>query len=245
MKKILSVLITSTTLTTAAFSNAGPAPMPAPCPECPATPVPCWGGFKLGAQLGYGHSNSKSNFTADAANTHTGSLKTSAKGALGGFHAAWDLQFDRMWLVGVNASFDFSGLNGKATVQEDATTIIRHNVKSQYTVAVVPRIGMVMKDSLFYVGLGWAGSSWKTHTSISNNTLRRHNSEFLNAVRFSVGAAQKMKNFLLGVEVNYDAYESISSRADNGGAASFRTSHKPRVLSGMVKLSYMLCNKAN
>jgi len=246
MKKILSVLITSTTLTTAAFSNAGPAPMPTPCPACPTAPIPCWGGFKLGLQLGYGQYGNKLSYRVEEGagpTIYRGSLKTTTKGAIGGVHAGYDLQFAKMWLVGINTSFDFNGLSGKSRFRVEPDEIFSTQAKSQYTIAVVPRVGMVMNDSLFYVGAGWAGSTWKTNTRILDNTLRRNKSEFLNALRVSVGAAQKMNKFLLGVEVNFDSYESLSSRAANVDD-SFRTTYKPRMLSGMVKLSYMLCNTA-
>jgi len=179
MRKILGVLLTSTVLTTAAFANAGPAPMATPCPACPEAPVTKWSGFKLGAQAGYGQTN------------------VIAKGAIGGVHAGYDFQIAKNWIVGANTSFDM-------------TSIKALGIKAKYTVAVVPRIGIVMNDSLFYVGAGWAGTKF-------------NRGGFEDALRISVGAGQKINRALLGVEVNYDHYDANIKN-----------------LSGMVKLSFCL-----
>lgn len=170
MKKILGVLLTSTLLTTSAFSNAGPA---APCPACPEVPVTKWGGFKLGGQFGYSH-------VLASANGFTGG----AKGFVGGAHLGYDFQLNKNWILGATTSFDFSDVDNQ-----------------KYTVAVVPRVGYVMQDSLFYVGAGWAGSKF---------------SDFENAFRLSVGAGQKMNKVLLGAEVNYDVYGHNNLRALSG-----------------------------
>jgi len=175
-------------------------------------PAPKWGGFKLGVELGYGHGYAKvkpgdindSSSSSAHAFSHSEeveahelgeSINFGAKGVLGGVHAAWDFQFARNWIVGAEASFDF--------VQ---------NSLGKYTVAVVPRVGYGLNDSLFYVGAGWAGSKFS-----------HHGSDFNSAFRLALGAAQKMGRVLLGVEGDYDFYQK-----------------NMRVLSAKLKLSFML-----
>lgn len=200
MKKLLSVLALSTALSVPALSNAGPAA--APCPACPEMPAPKWGGFKVGMQLGYAHGvtslkfdgielpaqSSTSSSSSSSSNNNPafgtisdsdladgGTLHLGAKGVFGGVHGAYDFQFNRNWIIGAEASFDF--------VQ---------NSLAKYTVAVVPRVGYGLNDSLFYVGAGWAGTKF--------------DHEFENAFRLALGAAQKMGRVLLGVEADYDFY---------------------------------------
>ncbi len=246
MKNILSVLLTSTVLTGAAFANAGPAPAPAaPCPPCAPCPekIISWGGFKLGAQLGYGQASSDSKIRVEDTNNlvHVARNDHSSKSPIGGVHFGWDYQFATNWLMGLNTSFDFSSFKDSKRLSRNGVNIFRSSAEAKYTLAVVPRVGIVLKDSFFYVGAGWAGTSWKLKTNVIDNGTRRHNTDFLSALRVSVGAVQRINKVMLGVEVNYDSYSSLNSRRDDG-TNSFRTSFKPRVLSGMVKASYMLCN---
>lgn len=182
MKNLLSVLALSSALVVPALSNAGPAP----CPACPEAPAPKWGGFKLGLQLGYGHATQKIKFGGSESSSSLlssdlqaianagGSFTAGSKGVLGGFHAGYDFQLNKNWIIGAESSFDF----------------LQHSLaEGKYSVTVLPRVGYGMQDSLFYVGCGWVGTK---------------GDEFHNGVRVALGAGQKMGRVLLGVEGDYD-----------------------------------------
>jgi opacity protein-like surface antigen len=239
MKKILGILLTSTVLTGTAFANAGPAP----CPACPEQPVARWGGFKLGAQLGYGHAWKR--FTLTETDNFTGAQNFAARsdlgahGIFGGFHAGYDWQFNKNWIVGVDTSIDFNGIKGTSRLTDANGFLTTFSNKSKYTVAVVPRLGYVLNDSLFYVGAGWAGSKWNVNVFDQGNNITVGTNKFKSAFRLEVGAGQRMGRVLLTVAGTYDWFGSIS-RTVSDGFVTDRGTEKPRVLSAKLKLSYMI-----
>lgn len=251
MKKVIGVLLATTLLSGTAFARGAPAPAPAPVMQpCPAV---TWGGFKVGAQLGYGHSANDFKQTSTTTTslfgvpgTTTAVSRTSADlasdGVLGGVHAGYDYQFHPNWLVGIEAFFDFADLEGK--VKTDNTIVLK--AEMDWTVGAKARLGYVLNDSLFYGGIGWAGSRWKLTDSSFNTSKRK--SDFINGLQLTLGAAQRFNRILLGLEGNYTFYESlkhtqtVNNVAVPGETASVVTQDKisPRVLDVKLKLSYML-----
>lgn len=207
MKKIIGIMLASTVLTTSAFSNAAPAPA---CPACPSVAAK-WSGVKFGGQLGYGHTSNK---------LLTGDF--SLKGVLGGLHAGYDHQTSKNMILGMNASLDFSGMKGK--VGDDL------KYSSKWTVAVVPRVGLVAQDSLLYAGAGWAATKFEV-----KNAPAQKGKKTMSGLRLQAGAAQKMNKVLMGVEANYDFHGKKKLISSDTGSAV-----KPRTLSAMLKVSYMM-----
>ena len=252
MKKLLAMMLTSAALTTAACANAGPAP----CPACPEAPVAKWGGWWLGAQLGYQHATGKMSWRSGPfgqAIDYSENTDLAAHGVFGGLNGSYNYQFNKNWLVGLEVSIDWSGMKGKSDSFTPTDAALGHDffkVDADWTVAVVPRLAYVMNDSMFYVGAGWAGTEWdvsgRNADVISNNgteaNARFSKDKFLSAFRLAVGAAQRMNRVLLGVEGTYDWYGSISAgrAVDNNGDQTTNVSYKPRVLSAKVTLRYML-----
>lgn len=213
MKKIIGILLASSVLSSAAFANAAPSA----CPACPSAPAAKWGGFKLGAQLGYGHSSFS--FVDDNVRSDI-----SLKGAIGGLHAGYDYQVSNSVLLGLNTSFDLSGVKG--TLQDA-------KISNKWTVAIVPRVGLVLQDSMLYAGAGWAATKFQLKDTDAATPLK--GKKTLNAFRLQMGAAQRMNKVLVGVEANYDFYGKKKFVADIDNS-----SFKPRTLSAMVKVSYMM-----
>ncbi|MBP6986499.1 MAG: porin family protein [Alphaproteobacteria bacterium] len=208
MKKIIGILLASSVLSSAAFANAAPSA----CPACPSAPAAKWGGFKLGAQLGYGHSS-----------VRLVNSDISAKGVIGGLHAGYDYQVSNSVVLGLNTSFDLSGVKGNPTTGD--------KLSNKWTVAVVPQVGLVLQDSKLYAGAGWAATKMQFKDTTAPAFSK---SKTLNAFRLQMGAAQRMNKVLVGLEANYDFYgkKALTNYTN--------TSAKPRTLSAMVKVSYMM-----
>lgn len=250
MKKILSGLLLSTVLAAPALANAGPMPRAKAALPCPSNYVK-WGGFKMGIQAGWaiGKASSK----AVATNINDGVVNLSQKknlafsGVSGGFHAGYDFQFLRNWIVGLDTSIEFRDLETKANYVNAATgQSFKSEYKSKWTIALVPRIGYGLNDSLVYAGAGWvfAGSNFRGTGVIDGLTFKHiQTNKEAQGIRFAAGLAQRYNRILMGVEATYDMLDKNSKRRKKtvGNATeAFKTSVQPRILEAKIRLSYMM-----
>ncbi len=79
-----------------------------------------WTGFYVGAHAGYGWRNPTVAFTANDPAAFAVSCCVSpgsfnGDGALGGFQAGYNWQFNQSWLIGAEADFAWSSMGGQAT----------------------------------------------------------------------------------------------------------------------------------
>jgi len=239
MKKIIGGLLLSTLLAVPSFANAGP--VAKPCPTCPAMPLVKWGGFKGGIQFGWGvgknrvnvkSTNDTSGLVDFTANTHVG-----FNGPIGGFHAIYDFQFLKYWIVGLDTSIDFKHYKTHSRFKDSNGNLWLSEPKSKWTLAVMPRVGFALKDSLFYIGVGWATTVWHVQGTAFNNPIGFKKG--LNGIRYAVGAAQRYNRILMGLEADYDVYEG-AGRTHDTGTDKIKVNLKPQELSFKMRLSYLM-----
>lgn len=100
-------------------------------PALAAPPMPSWTGFYIGVNAGYGwndqtvrfdpdnqagaHALGATNF-APPYNTQAGHIGGTGKGWFGGLQVGFNRQFDRHWLIGLEADLNLSGLDGSGSV---------------------------------------------------------------------------------------------------------------------------------
>lgn len=237
MKQILGVLLTSTILTTAALANGAPAP--AACPACPVAAAADFTGFKLGVNLGYGHGAGKLTYigTGIDGNNQPRAINNSAdissKGFIGGLHVGYDKQLSKNFMLGAEASFDYTGLKSQ-NIERSGNLVFRNDrLKHSWTVATVARAGFVHESTAFYGLVGWVAT--KTNASTVEFT---NNKKTLNGVRFGGGIAHKMNKVVLGLEGTYDAFGKNSARVNNDPPEDYVVAFKPNVLAVKAKISY-------
>lgn len=258
MKRIIGIILTTTSYATAAMSNGTVISAPTQAPQKGQS----WGGFKIGMQVGYGTSNNHMDIQLRArAAAPNRFLKISgdstSAGFLGGLHGGWDFPFNGHWLVGLETFIDYSGLNGKVKHRDNVVARLPYGVKSSiemdWSVGFMARAGYITNDTLFYAGIGWVGSKWKLESSFFDVTFpagvhinpHAHKHKFINGLRLAVGAGERYDQWLLGLEASYTFYGKKShkwSYAENGDSGFIDMSHKmkPCVLDAKVKVSYML-----
>jgi outer membrane immunogenic protein len=161
MKRILCSLIA---LGTIAFggSAARAADMGVPhYSPPPAVPSYGWTGFYVGINGGFGGDEFKYPFSVGAvpalgfgATTGTSTLHSS--GFFGGVQAGYNWQFSPSWLVGLEADFDGSNIDGSATTTANTFTGSL-GTKLDWFGTVRGRVGfMVTPTTLLYGTGGWA-----------------------------------------------------------------------------------------
>jgi outer membrane immunogenic protein len=118
----LSMRRVSLALIAAVFAVAF-TPIASAQPNPAAAPVYSWTGFYVGANVGYGWGDTTATLTPldnffAAVGSPAPFAPTSFKnsGWVGGFHAGYNWQFNKSWLVGFEADFDFSGIDGQGSV---------------------------------------------------------------------------------------------------------------------------------
>lgn len=121
MKKLLLAAAALVAMSLPSFA----ADMPLKAPVAPVF-VPSWNGFYIGFNGGYGWAGD-STVTISDPFTATGvgfgvagprafALGNDSAGALAGAHIGYNFQLATSWLIGVEADWDWSGINGRAMV---------------------------------------------------------------------------------------------------------------------------------
>src|SRR5262245_2915454 len=120
----LSVAVMVAVSTVALTQIASAADLPRKAPAAPPPPaVFSWTGFYIGANIGGGWGNRDVNFVPNdpasaflfsALPVPNRSLHTS--GILGGVQVGYNYQFNRNWLVGIEADFDGTSMKGSGSI---------------------------------------------------------------------------------------------------------------------------------
>ena len=243
MKNLIAAILTTSALATPVALANGHVPPP---PATGGAKIADWAGFKLGAQIGYGNSRTKTSYTDPNNDFLTYKTTHSISGILGGIHAGYDYQWKRNWLFGLEAYFDFAGLRGKHSENDNGGQIFVIKGKMDWTVAVMARAGYVIDNSLFYAGIGWAGSEWKAHTvyipSTGSTPIIINKKKFLSGLRLALGAAHKIDRVIVGIEGGYTWYGTLKGANLNydGQGHNARIKMKQGLLEVKLKLSYMI-----
>jgi outer membrane immunogenic protein len=99
MKKLTIALAALAAIALSAPANAADVPVRGPIYKAAPAPVFNWTGFYVGAHVGWGweHTSGVGGIDAD--------------GAIGGFQAGYNWQFNRNWVFGVEADISFTDIN--------------------------------------------------------------------------------------------------------------------------------------
>ena len=118
MKKYLLATVFLGALLPVSGAYAADMGYPVKAPPQVIIPVFSWTGFYLGANVGYGGDKFRYPFDAtgdfgDFDFDADGSFKLNSSGFFGGGQIGYNYQFDNSWVVGVEADFQWSGIEGE------------------------------------------------------------------------------------------------------------------------------------
>ena len=152
----------------AALAFSGPAfaadmAVKAPLPTAVAAPY-SWTGFYVGGNVGYGWGNNQTvNFT-DIAGLATimgtpAPITFDPPGLVAGFQLGYNWQFNRIWVVGFETDFDWSGGKGSGTSTNISNLFSvplasTATEKLQWFGTVRGRLGFLPTNNLFVYGTG-------------------------------------------------------------------------------------------
>jgi len=184
MRQILSAVVGATALSIACIPNvfaadmAAPAPMYSKAPMAP--PAYSWTGLYVGANGGYGWGQDAVNFApaaGDAALLFADgvvprSVSTKPAGGLAGGQIGYNWQWNKIWVVGLEADLDWAGINGSGSaslptvpgVAGGFSNFATQKLASLGTVRA--RFGYAIDNALFYATGGLAYGSTSLQTSV-------------------------------------------------------------------------------
>lgn len=160
------IFVIASMMLASAIAHAADLPMKARA--APVYASPSWQGLYVGGQLGYGWSREDVTITGTdtigaavvATGAIPGSLSPNADGFMGGVHVGYNWQAGQM-VYGVEASFDFSGIDGSAGQNLTlaplgiplglSTTV---NTELEWLGTLTARAGVVVGDRLLVFGRG-------------------------------------------------------------------------------------------
>jgi outer membrane immunogenic protein len=181
MKKYLLATVFLGALLPVSGAYAADLSYPVKAPPVVVIPVFSWTGFYLGANVGYG--GDKFNYPFDASReiedrevfALDGEFKLSSSGFFGGGQIGYNYQFDNSWVIGVEADFQWSGIEGE--LSGDASLNINENFvgsadfsagsEVEWFGTIRGRLGYAW-DKVFLYGTGGAAyGKVKSHYSIN------------------------------------------------------------------------------
>ena len=182
----IAIIAAVSTVVFAPVASAADMPRKAPVVTPPPPPVYSWTGFYVGANIGGGWADrdvtSIPNDPLVAAVYRLGgapppiSFKSSS--VIGGLQLGYNWQFNRNWLVGIEADFDWSGIDGSGT-STGVITIAQTQVPITQTASekinwfgtVRARLGFLPVDNLLaYVTGGFAYGRVEHSATYINNS---------------------------------------------------------------------------
>jgi outer membrane immunogenic protein len=160
VNKTFATLVTLAASLPVTAALAADMPMKAAAPPVPYASAYNWTGVYIGSELGWGWANQTTTVVTSTAGSAfpVGSISSNeVNGLLGGFDAGYNYQFNQNFLVGIDGSFTFSGLDGTS---RDVSTV-NGNVdnksdRMRWLSTATGRIGYVTDNWLWYAKGGWA-----------------------------------------------------------------------------------------
>lgn len=161
---IRSLLLGSGAAVVLCFSAAGAADLPvrtpAPAPVAYA-PVFLWSGFYVGVNGGYGGDKFEYPFAGQIGQTtFSGKPSVTSSGALFGAQVGYNWQFASRWVVGIEADYQWSNIEGQVSINGAVPGFGAANIVAGSEVTsfgtVRARFGYGWDRALLYVTGGWA-----------------------------------------------------------------------------------------
>lgn len=161
MRNLSLVLIAAvSTIAVTQIASAAPASRKKPVPV--AVPY-SWTGFYVGGNIGYSWGNASSNYNEPAfANFGLPvPISTSQRldGLIGGPQIGYNWQANSMWVLGVEADFQWSGEKGSSSVAyhygtRDPVLTLTNNADIQWFGTVRGRVGVLITPTILAYGTG-------------------------------------------------------------------------------------------
>jgi outer membrane immunogenic protein len=164
-----------------------------------AAPIFNWTGFYAGIHGGWGWGDADRTLGANDELFGSGIGSHEIDGGIFGGHMGFNWQLSPNWLVGLEASIAWSGMDG--SVAGAAPTSIHTDV--DWIASATPRLGWTSNNWLFYVKGGVAGARAGTTAVEPTAGVFTAKNSFLG---WTVGAGLEVlagPNWVFGVEYNY------------------------------------------
>jgi outer membrane immunogenic protein len=152
-------------------------------PPMITAPAMSWTGFYVGGNFGYGWSDPTATFAPNPAPSGGGlvgligagaPVSFDMSGAVGGIQLGYNWQVNQHWLVGVETDFDFSGLRGDGSSQNNTSINFPFSSTANENIdwfgTVRARLGFLPTNNLLVYGTGgYAHGSVKQNVTYVNN----------------------------------------------------------------------------
>ena len=204
-------------------------------PETPPLPAPTWTGFYVGANGGYGWQDptvtlSPNDIAASraigvfAGGTPPPGVSFGTDGGLGGLQAGYSWQFDRQWVVGMEADFDWSDIRGSGTSNfflNGPASNFEVDRKVAWFGTVRGRVGWLPRQDVLLYGTGGLAYG-RVDESASLNTSPT-NAFATNGFRFvcngdtrcfNGSSARTLTGWTVGAGVEYRLWRNLSIKAE-------------------------------
>lgn len=183
MGRLPAVLIGVALVLLTARPGPAAAMMLTKAPPAAAAPAQTWTGFYVGGNVGYGWVDPTASFTANPPPAGGGlvgligsgvPVTFDMTGAIGGVQLGYNYQFNQQWLIGFETDFDFAGLKGSGSSNNNTainfpfTSTADERVNWFGTERI--RFGFVPLNNVLLFGSGgFAQGSIKQNASYVNN----------------------------------------------------------------------------
>lgn len=180
MKKYLLATVFLGALLPVSGAYAADLSYPVKAPPVVVIPVFSWTGFYLGANVGYGGDkfkypyNVSDDFREDDFDLN-GDFKLTSSGFFGGGQIGYNYQFDNSWVIGIEADFQWSGIEGELSGNASLDVNGNNELDASFSAGsevewfgtIRGRLGYAW-DKVFLYGTGGAAyGKVKSHYSIN------------------------------------------------------------------------------
>ena len=142
----------------------------APAPVEPVAPVVLpfyWGGFYIGADIGYSWASTDADFDSNFLG-QTFTTSPDADGVVGGVYVGYNAQFNQI-VVGIEADIEATGNSGDDRLAD--VLDLRVSADQNYQGSVRARLGWAIDNFMPYITGGVAFSDWDIDSNISDPIL--------------------------------------------------------------------------
>jgi outer membrane immunogenic protein len=139
----------------------------APAPVEPVAPVVLpfyWGGFYIGADIGYSWASTDADFDSNFLG-QTFTTSPDADGVVGGVYVGYNAQFNQI-VVGIEADIEVTGNSGDDRLSD--VLDLRVSADQNYQGSIRARLGWAIDNFMPYITGGIAFSDWDLDSTISD-----------------------------------------------------------------------------
>ncbi|MEN8236768.1 MAG: hypothetical protein ABFQ95_04405 [Pseudomonadota bacterium] len=206
----------------------------------------------ISAGLGIGHLDVSQSTNNNSTGRHfsDSSSKLSPLGVLGGVHLGWNKTLSNKYVIGLEVWGDASSLDEKLKETNGEMVDMQSKAQMDWSIGVALKGGVVMRDGLAYISLGWVGSEWKTKTNVVgydvmgnvSNTQNFSDKKFLSGFRPAVGYTWSVNKRLdvsaEGAYTFYSRHKTTHPFNFSGMNTTASTKNQPEVGELRVKFSW-------